>query len=116
MATATHLPSDGVEERVDDRLGEAALLVLVHFHDLAPVRRDLGQVQALGEVDEVEDVLLEARAAEADRRAQELGPDARVEADGVRDLVDVRAGRLADRGERVHGRDALCEHRVRCEL
>ena len=116
MATSTHLPSDGVEEGVDDRLGEAALLVLVHLPDLTPVRRDLGQVQALGKVDEVEDVLLEAGAAEADRRAQELGPDARVEADRVCDLVDVRARRLADCGERIHGRDALRKHRVRSEL
>ena len=112
----THLARDRVKQGVDHRLREPALLVLVHLHDLPPVRRDLGQMQALGEVHEVEDVLLEAGPAEADGRAQELGADTRVESDRVRDLVDVRARRLADRGERVHGRDALGEHRVRREL
>ena len=114
--TEADLAGDGVEERVDDGLREATLLVLVHLDDLAPVRRDLGQVQALAQIHEVEDILLEAAPAEPDRRAEELGADARVKANRVRDLVDVRARRLADRGERVHGRDALREHRVRGEL
>lgn len=73
-------------------------------------------MQALAEVDEVEDVLLEARPAKPDARLEELGPDAGVVADGVSDLVNVGAGRLADSGERVDGGDALREHGVGGEL
>lgn len=108
----TYLARDRIEQVVDDGPAEPALLVLVHLDDLAPVRGDLGQVEALGEVDEVEDVLLEARAAEADGGLEELGAHARVAADGVGDLVNVGAGGLADGGEGVDGGDALGEHRV----
>lgn len=73
-------------------------------------------MQGLAEVDEVEDVLLEARATEADGCAQEFGADARVVADSVGDLVDVGTRRLADGGERVDRRDTLGKHRVGREL
>lgn len=56
------LARDGVEEGGDDALTEATLLVFVHGDDLAPVIGDLGKVERLGEVDEVEDILLEARS------------------------------------------------------
>ena len=61
------LPRDGVEERVDDLLGEALLLVVVHANHVPPVRGYLVQVQLLADVHQVEDVLLEAGAAEPDR-------------------------------------------------
>ena len=47
--------------------------------------------------------LLEARAAEADARLEELGADARVDADGVRDLVHVGAGDLVRGQARLEG-------------
>ena len=112
----SHLAGNGIEKGVYDALGEAALLVIVHLNDLAPVRRDLGEMQALGEVDQVENILLEARSTKADGRLEELGADTRVTADGVRNLVDVRASRLADGRKRVDGGDTLGEHRVGREL
>ena len=45
---------------------EALLLPVVHHDDLVPILGDLGQAEGAAEVDEVEDVLLEARAAEED--------------------------------------------------
>ena len=69
-------------------------------------------MQALAEVDEIENILLEARAAKADAGLEELGADARVLADGEGDLVDVGAGRLADGREGVDGRDALQARRT----
>ena len=42
VAVGAYLASDGVEESLDDTLGEACLLVLVHLHNLAPVCGDLG--------------------------------------------------------------------------
>ena len=59
---------------------------------------------------------LEAAAAEAHGRLQELRADARVRADGLRDLVDVRARRFAQRRHRVDAGDALREDRVGDEL
>lgn len=112
----TYLAGDGVEEGVDDALGESALLVLVHIHDLAPVRSDLRQVEALAEVDQVEDILLEARSTETDRGAEELVANTRIETDSVCDLVDVGTGDLTDGGEGVDGRDTLGEHGVGGEL
>ena len=53
------------------------------------VLRDLRQAIALGDVHEIEDVLLEARAAEADAGLQELRSNPRVGADRMSHLVDV---------------------------
>ena len=64
---ADFLPRDGVEERVDDLLGEALLLVVVHGDHVPPVGGDLVQVQLLANVNQVKDVFLEAGAAEPDR-------------------------------------------------
>jgi hypothetical protein len=58
-----------VEEGVDHLAGEAVFLVLVHLDDSAPVFSDLGEVERLGEIDQVEDVLLEARTTETLRRS-----------------------------------------------
>lgn len=110
------LVGDRVEHAADHGRGEARLLVLVHGHDAAPVLGDLGQVEALGEVHEVQNVLLEARAAEADRAVEELGADAVVGAHGARDLVHVGARGLADGRDGVDARDALREEGVGDEL
>ena len=64
---ADFLPRDGVEERVDDLLGESLLLVVVDVDHVFPVGGDLVQVQLLANVDQAEDVLLKAGAAEPDR-------------------------------------------------
>lgn len=70
----------------------------------------------LTDIREVEDVLLEARAAEANRRVEEFGADARVGANAARDLRNVGACRLAEGRDGVDRRDALREHRVGGEL
>ena len=61
------LAGDRVEECVDDLLGESLLLVVVDVDHVFPVGGDLVQVQLLANVDQVEDVLLKAGAAEPDR-------------------------------------------------
>lgn len=98
---------DRVKQGVDDTLDEAALLVLVHDDDLMPIRCDLGQVEGLGQVRQIENVFLEAGAAEADRSLKELGTDASVATDSVGNLVNVGTGSLADGGQSVDGRDTL---------
>lgn len=103
---------DGVEEGLDDLAGEAGLLPVVHLDDLVPVGGDFGEAEVFAEVGEVEDVFLEAGAAEADGGFEEFGADAGVGADGAGDLVDVGAGAFAEGGDGVDGGDALGEEGV----
>src|SRR5262249_11686758 len=81
-----------------------------------PVHGDLAEPAALGQVGEVQDVLLEARAAEADPGTQELRADAGVHADGRGHLDDVSTGPLAEGRQAVDGADALREEGIRGEL
>lgn len=90
--------------------------MIVHLDDLTPVRRDLGEVKALGEINKVENVLLEARAAKADRGLEELGAHARVAADGMGDFVDIGASGLANGRQGIDRRNTLCEHGIGSEL
>ncbi|KAJ8533423.1 hypothetical protein ON010_g13832 [Phytophthora cinnamomi] len=105
-----------VEHAADHGRGEAGLLVLVHGHDVAPVVGHLGQVEALGQVHQVQDVLLEARAAEAHRAIEELAADAVVGAHGARHFMDVSARGLAHGRDGVDARDALRQEGVGHEL
>ena len=116
QSKVTYLASDRVEQCVNDSLRETALLVLVQLNNLAPVRGNLWQVQALAEVYQVKDILLEARTTETNRGTQEFGADTRVIADSVCDLVNVGTSSLTDGRERVDRRDTLGEHGVRGQL
>lgn len=60
------LVRDRVEKALNDPLGESQPLEVVEGDDLGPVFGHLWQVQALADVDQIEDVLLEARPAKAD--------------------------------------------------
>lgn len=106
------LVGNGVEEGGDNLADETLLLVLVHDDDLLPVFGDLGQVQLLREVDEVEDVLLEARTTETNRGLQELGTQAGIAAAGIGDLIDIGTGGLANGRQSVDGGDTLSKHGV----
>lgn len=81
-----------------------------------PVVGHLGQLQVLAEVDEVEDVLLEAAPSKADARLQKPPPNATVRADGVRHLVHIGPGRLANGRDGVDGADALRKEGIRRQL
>ena len=98
---------EGVEHLAEEAGDDALLLVLVHPDDARPVLRGGVEAEALAEVDEVEDVLLEAAAAEAGPGLEELRADAPVRADDASDLVHVRPRRLAEAGDCVDGRDPL---------
>src|SRR5690606_41386183 len=69
-----------------------------------------------GAVHQVEDVLLEARAAETDGGFQELGPDAAVGADGPGHLVHVCPRLLAELGDGVDGGYPLGQEGISREL
>ena len=116
QSRVTYLASDRVEKRINDGPAETPLLVLVHLDHLPPVRSHLGEMKALAEVHEVEDVLLEARSTEPNRRAKEFRTDAGVESNSVGDFIDVCTSGFADGREGVDGGDTLREHSVGSEL
>src|ERR1700683_2125039 len=92
----TYLASDCVEKRVNNALGEPFLLILVHLHDLSPVRGNFRQMQALAKIYKVKNIFLEARTTKANRGTKEFVPDTRIVTDSVCNLVDVGASGLAD--------------------
>jgi hypothetical protein len=110
------LAVERVEEPRRDEIGEAFLLVVVDANHLVPVLGHLLEVQTLAQVDQVVDVLLEAAAAEAHARLEELVADARVGSDRARHLLNVRSARLAYRRDRVYAGDLLCEHGIGGQL
>ena len=117
---------DGREEAGVARLGiPREHLEVGGVHDLAlgvavgemveePRERRPAHVLALADADRL--LAAQARAAVADAGAQEVRAEAVVEADALRDLDDVRAGRLADVRDLVDERDARHQERVRGEL
>jgi hypothetical protein len=106
------LANKGVVEALDDTVRETITGVLVHLNNLAPVLSDLGKTHGLSEVDEVENILLEATATEADTSHQELVTNTGVNTDSTGDLIDISASLLADGGDGVDGGDTLSQHRV----
>ncbi len=95
------LVGDGVEHGRHHLGDKARLLVVVHLDHLLPVPGCLVQAIVLAQVGEIENVLLEARAAKADAGPQEAEADAAVGADGVGHLRHVGAGPLAQVGDSV---------------
>mmetsp|Transcript_21895 Transcript_21895/g.63710 ORF Transcript_21895/g.63710 Transcript_21895/m.63710 type:complete len:393 (-) Transcript_21895:249-1427(-) len=110
------LPRDCVEHAAHHGLAEPALLVLIHHHHLVPVISHFLEAEGLTDVDEVQDVLLEARAAKPHRGVQELWTNAVVEGEGVLDLVDISVCCLAEGRDGVDGRHALGQEGVRHQL
>eukprot|EP00756_Hemistasia_phaeocysticola_P016216 Hpha_TRINITY_DN15462_c0_g9::TRINITY_DN15462_c0_g9_i1::g.175677::m.175677 len=106
------LAADGVEHSLDHFLRKAATLVVVDFDHAQPVPRDLLESHGGGEVHQVQNVLLEARASETDRRLQKLRPDAGVTPDRPGNLVNVGSGGLTHGGDGVDGGDTLGEEGV----
>ena len=60
------LARHSVHHGSDHLLAEAPLLVFVHFDDLIPVLGNFVKAVGLTQVDKIENILLEARSAEAD--------------------------------------------------
>ncbi len=106
------LAIDRVEEGTDDFFHKARLLPIVEMNDLPPVFRDMGEMEGFAEVNEIEQVLLETRAAKTDRGLEKFRTDARVHADGAGDFVDIGTGGFAEGGDRIDRRNALGEEGV----
>jgi len=66
------------------------------------------------QVNQVQNILFEARAAKAHTGSQKVGADAAIQADGVGHLRDVGLSPFAKGGNGVDGRDALGQESVGC--
>ena len=106
------LVGEGIEHLLEEARNYALLLIFVHLDDAHPVFGGSMKAEGLAKIDEVQDVLLEAAAAEAGPGLQELGADALVSADDPGDFVHVGASGFAEAGDGVDGRDALGEEGV----
>ena len=102
-----YLVGDCVEERVNDALGEAPLLVLIHSDNLTPIFRHFWEMETFRKIYEIKNIFLETRATESNRSAQKFGPNSCVLSDRVSDFVNVGSRRLANGGQRVDGRYTL---------
>lgn len=102
-----YLAGNSIEEGIYYPFREPTLLVLIHLNDLSPICGDLRKVEALAEIDEVEDVLLEAGSTESNARFEELGTDPAILANCVGDLVNVGTGGLTNGRQRVYRGDTL---------
>jgi hypothetical protein len=112
----TYLASDCVEKGVNNALREAFLLILVHIHDLSPVRGNFWQMQALAKIYKVKNIFLEARTTKADGGTKEFVPNTRIVTDSVCNFIDVGTSGLADGRESVDGGDTLGEHCIGGQL
>mmetsp|Transcript_17313 Transcript_17313/g.31981 ORF Transcript_17313/g.31981 Transcript_17313/m.31981 type:complete len:321 (-) Transcript_17313:629-1591(-) len=106
------LSRDGVEHGRDDFLRESLLLKVVHGDDLTPVLGTSMQSVRFTQVDEIENVFLEARSSKSDRRLQEALSDAVVHADGSADFGNVGTGCFAERRNGVDGRNTLRQESI----
>src|SRR5439155_21780017 len=109
-----------------DRLPAEPAEMLLQLRDHAPLLQlvDLDHggeelevvARVAGELLQRGDVLREARATEADARAQEMRAEPVVEADPLCDRLDVGADEPADVRDLVDEADARREERIRREL
>mmetsp|Transcript_6491 Transcript_6491/g.17368 ORF Transcript_6491/g.17368 Transcript_6491/m.17368 type:complete len:316 (-) Transcript_6491:731-1678(-) len=106
------LSGHGVVHPMNDTANKSALLQVVHFHDPVEILGNICQTHGLAEVHQIENVLLKARSAKANRRFQKLRSNARIHTNGAGHLVNVCARCLADCRYSVDGRNALCKERV----
>ena len=90
--------------------------MLVHIDDLSPVSSDLRQVQALAQINQVQDIFLEARSTKPNAGLEEFRTNAGVVSNSVGNFINVRSCGFTNGGKGIDGGDTLGEHRVRCEL
>ncbi len=91
-------------------------LMVVHDNHLLPVICDFFESEAAADINEVEDVLLEARATKSHRRFQEFRSDAAVRADGAGHFIHICAGFFAQGAHGVDRADALRQESIGSKL
>ena len=92
------------------------LLPRVQGHHLFPVAGHILKAVITAQVNQIEDVLLEATAAKSRAGLEKLGADAAVSADRIGHLAHVGTGGLTEGGDAVDRADPLRQKSIRSEL
>mmetsp|Transcript_38863 Transcript_38863/g.62945 ORF Transcript_38863/g.62945 Transcript_38863/m.62945 type:complete len:231 (-) Transcript_38863:544-1236(-) len=93
-------------------VGKPLFLVVVHLNNLIPIFSNLSKSQGLADVNQVENILLEARASKSYRSLKELGTNTRVRANSMSNFINICSCLFAEGGEGIDARDTLCEKSI----
>ena len=110
------LAGEGAKQSLHHQLSDTVLLPAVELDHALPVGRHIVEAVMTADVNQIEDVLLEAAAAKAWACLQELGADTTVGANGMGHLVDIRSGGLAESSDRVDRADPLGQEGIGGQL
>jgi hypothetical protein len=110
------LTSDGIEHFRNHLFREALLLVIVHENDLIPVSGALIETICFAEVDQVEDILLEAGSSESDGRVKKAVSNTCIHTNSPGDFGNISSSGFTESGDGVDRRDTLGEECVGDEL
>ena len=110
------LVGNRVEHAFEHPAGDAVRLPFVDLDNAFPIGGDFGETVIPAQVNEVQDVFLEAASAKTDRSLEELGTNPMVLSHDKGDFIDIGTGTLAESADRVDRADALRKERVCREL
>ena len=108
--------AQSAEQLPHDHASQALLRPVVHLHNRTPVVGHRRQPVMVGQVDQIEQILAEAAAAETRPRLEKMMAEPRIAADRLTHLVDIGTGLLADGGDAVDRTDALGQKRIGGQL
>ncbi len=106
------LVGNRIEHAFEHPAGDTVRLPFIDLDDAFPISGDFGETVISAQVNEVQDVFLEATAAKANRSLEELGTNPMVLSHDKSDFIDIGTGTLAERADRVDRTDALRKERV----
>jgi hypothetical protein len=95
---------------------ELVFTVVVQLDDLSPIFSDFSKAFSLCQIDQSQQILLEATPSETDTRIQELVAYTAVTANTTLDLHHIATSLLAEQTDAVYAGHSLCEKTVCYEL
>mmetsp|Transcript_7560 Transcript_7560/g.28419 ORF Transcript_7560/g.28419 Transcript_7560/m.28419 type:complete len:204 (+) Transcript_7560:341-952(+) len=101
--------SDCVKHFVNDFVGKTLTLKVIDLNHSIKVVCNLLESIVLAQVDEIQNILLEARSTESHRRLQELGSNSGVVSNSTGHLRNICSSALAQCGNGIDRRDTLCQ-------
>mmetsp|Transcript_19343 Transcript_19343/g.37929 ORF Transcript_19343/g.37929 Transcript_19343/m.37929 type:complete len:481 (-) Transcript_19343:69-1511(-) len=110
------LASHSVKHTLDNGLGKSLLLEFVHLHNPVPVLGNIVETKRLAQVNQVENILLEAAATKANTALEEVLANTVISSNSTGNLINVSAAHLTESRDRVDGTHTLRKKSVGNEL